>query len=136
MNFYLYKYYYVNFNSKMNIAIVGYRNFNDYELFSSILNNYITPGSTIISGGCTGTDTMAEKYADEHKLDKIIFNPNPKLGAGRFHARNRQIVDKADRVIAFLHTESKGTIYTINYAQKNKKPIMIFDINVIQNNKQ
>ena len=54
----------------MNIGIVGYRHFNDYELFKKIVDQYVYLGCTIISGGCTGTDTLAERYADEHKLEK------------------------------------------------------------------
>jgi hypothetical protein len=34
----------------------------------------------------------------------------------------------ADRVIAFLHPQSKGTVYTINYAQKKKKLVSAIDV--------
>ena len=64
----------------MNYAIVGYRHYNDYDSFSDILEDILPAGCTIISGGCIGTDTMAEKFADEHKLDKIIFHPDPRHG--------------------------------------------------------
>ncbi len=114
----------------MNYGVVGYRHYNHYESFSSVLADILLPGCTIISGDCIGTDTMAERFADEHKLDKIIFNPDPKLGAGRFHARNRQIVNKCDVLIAFLHKGSKGTKYTIDYARQKNKKVYIIEVNI------
>jgi hypothetical protein len=112
----------------MNIGIVGWRHFNDYELFKSVVINHIPPNSIIISGGCQGTDLMAERFADEYKLQKIIYIPDPKLGAGRFHARNKQIIDKSDKLIAFVHTESKGTLHSIELAKKKKITIIIVEI--------
>lgn len=112
----------------MNIGIVGWRHFNDYELFKSIVSNHVHPDSVIISGGCSGTDTLAERFADEYKLQKIIYLPNPNLGAGRFHARNKQIINKSDKLIAFLHSESKGTLHSIELAKKKKITITVIKI--------
>ena len=88
----------------------------------------VYPECTIISGGCSGTDTLAERYADEHKLEKKVYLPNPSKGAGRFHARNKQIVKDSNKLIAFLSKNSKGTQHTIALAISAKIPVIIYNI--------
>lgn len=64
----------------MNIAVIGSRTFNDYELFKSKLNEilqYIQDKNiTIVSGGAIGADKLAEQYADEKGYRKLIFLPD------------------------------------------------------------
>src|SRR6266513_1483814 len=62
------------------LAIVGYRNYNDYTSFSKEVDQYINEiGTTpveIISGACKGADTLGERYANEHKIKMVIFKPD------------------------------------------------------------
>lgn len=78
-----------------------------------------------------GIDSLAERYADEHRLTKYIIRPEynkyPKKAAPII--RNKRIVEEADRVIAFWDGKSKGTKSTIEYAQKIGKPIQLIMIN-------
>ena len=61
-----------NRESIENIAIIGSRKFNDYILLKFCLDA-IKPGK-IISGGASGTDKLAEQYANEKNLYwNIIF---------------------------------------------------------------
>ena len=43
----------------------------------------------------------------------------------RFEKRNKQIVDYADLVIAFLDGKSAGTKFTVDYATKRGKTVKI-----------
>ena len=56
----------------MKLLIAGSRSISDFDL-----TEYI-PDDTelIISGGAKGVDTIAEKYADKHKISKLILYPN------------------------------------------------------------
>ncbi|MGV4413832.1 SLOG family protein [Chryseobacterium sp. T1] len=52
----------------MNIAIVGARDFEDYEIRKTTLNSYIENKicvSSIVSGGAKGADTLAKRYAED-----------------------------------------------------------------------
>jgi len=108
----------------MKFAIIGSRSFEDYELMKSILIKYSI--GEIVSGGAEGADTLAERFADEYNIKKTIFQPDYiKYGKKAPLVRNRQIVDYADKVVAFWDGESKGTKYTINYAKKKGKQINV-----------
>ena len=112
----------------MKIAIVGSRNCfkEDYE----IICKYIPKeASEIVSGGASGIDSLAKKYAIEHNLLYKEFLPkydeveNKKIAP---ILRNREIVNYSDAVLAFWDGESRGTSDTINYSIKEQKPIQIY----------
>lgn len=52
---------------------------------------------------------------------------------GCFHARNRYMVDHADRVIAIYNGDGRGgTAYTVEYAKRMGKEIIIIDPKTMQ----
>ena len=54
----------------MTMAVIGSRNLN------VDITNYTPNGATkIISGGAKGIDMLAEKYADENNIPKLIIKP-------------------------------------------------------------
>ena len=105
----------------MKLLIIGSRTITDFDLANHI------PEETelIISGGAKGIDTVAEKYADEHGIEKLIIKPQyEKYGRAAPIRRNEEMVDAADRVLAIWDGESRGTKYTLNYARKKGKEII------------
>lgn len=119
----------------MKVAIVGSRSYKDYDSFCTQLKEVLVSSNVkdpvIISGGALGVDSMAKKYAKEHMLDFIEFNPYFKLdktsafSPRHFFVRNRQIVYNSDLVIAFWDGESRGTEHSIRYAQKLERKLII-----------
>ena len=104
------------------VAIIGTRNF--------VINvdEYVAPSeiTEVITGGARGVDTSAMDFATKHGIPLTVFKPKYKLyGGGAPFIRNREIVDRAEHVIAFWDRESKGTKYTVNYALQQKKPVTI-----------
>lgn len=55
----------------MKLAVVGSRNFKDYELLKKELDNFHI--DLIISGGASGADKLAEVYAYFKKINTKIF---------------------------------------------------------------
>ena len=49
---------------------------------------------------------------------------SPVYRDGCFLARNRYMVDKSDVLLAFCQRETGGTAYTVDYAFKNKIPVI------------
>lgn len=114
----------------MNVAVVGYRKYNNYEQFELTLKAIIdTENDVIISGGAKGTDAMAEKFANENNLNKIIHKAEwKKYGPIAGPIRNNLIIRDCDYLVAFVSKFSKGTYDAINKAKNNNKQVIIINI--------
>ena len=106
----------------MKLLIVGSRSITNFDL-----SPYISADvDTVISGGAGGIDSLAEQYADLHRLSKYIIRPRYDLyGRAAPLKRNEQVVDIADAVLVIWDGCSKGTQYTLKYAKKMSKPITL-----------
>lgn len=110
----------------MKFLIIGSRCIESFDL-----SNFI-PKSTelIISGGAMGVDSIAERYADDHNISKLILRPKyNKYGKAAPLKRNEQMIDLADEILVIWDGVSKGTKYSIQYAIKQNKSIKIITQN-------
>ncbi len=109
----------------MKLLIVGSRSITDFDLSPYISDDV----DMIISGGANGIDTVAEQYADAHRISKIIIRPRYELyGRGAPLKRNQEMVDMADSVLVIWDGKSKGTQFTMNYAKKVGKQVTVIQI--------
>lgn len=112
----------------MKLAVVGSREFNDYELLKSKLDSIHKRKSItlIVSGGAKGADSMSERWAKENNIETLIFIPDwNKFGKKAGFLRNEDIIKNSDAVIAFWDEVSKGTKHSINLAKKYEKSCLI-----------
>lgn len=139
----------------MRVAIVGSRDYPELgevrRFVAALAKKY--PEATIISGGAKGVDSAAEQAALSVGLDVCSFRPKPGPGGYRIQhlqtvdghwvhegwldkrywnsfgraafARNRNIVECADVVVAFT-TGSKGTAHSITLAELTGTPVHIY----------
>ena len=134
--------------SSIRIAIVGSRDFEDYELVSQEVSTYICNNinafvhndkiyvkngtrdeTLIISGGAKGADTLAERFAKDNNFNIKIFKPDWELyGKRAGFIRNSKIVDNCDVLFAFQINNSKGTQHSINLAKEKNKEVFVFNI--------
>ncbi|MBQ8393454.1 MAG: hypothetical protein IJX51_06760 [Clostridia bacterium] len=71
-------------------------------------------------------DNIAEAYADKNKISKLILYPKySKYGKYAPLKRNEKMVKIADIVIVIWDGVSKGTKYTIDFARKLNKNIIL-----------
>ena len=117
----------------MRITIGGCRDFNDYEIFKVFVDECLSEIEdkeiVVLSGHCSGTDLMAEKYAKEMGYDLEIFPAEwEKYGRAAGPKRNKEMVEKSDVVIAFWNGKSKGTNNLIKIAKKLSKQVRIKEI--------
>lgn len=102
----------------MKVLVAGSRSIDKFDLNEHIPSNV----TMIISGGAKGIDAIAEKYADENGIPKTIIRPQYNLyGRAAPIKRNEQMVDMADFVLVIWDGKSKGSKYTVKYAQKKNK---------------
>lgn len=110
----------------MKLLVVGSRSIQEFDIAPYI------PEDTelIISGGASGVDSIAEQYADDHRLSKLILRPQYcKYGKAAPIRRNEAMVELADRVLVIWDGVSKGTRSTIRYAEKHRKEVAVIRVN-------
>ncbi len=115
----------------LKLAVIGSRTFNDYALVEQTLDSFQNPHpiGEIVSGGATGADTLAARYAALHHISVLIFTPNYKLyKQGAPLRRNLEIVESCDTVLAFWDGQSKGTKNVLDHALRLQKPVIIIPI--------
>ena len=109
----------------MKLLVVGSRSITSFDLSPYITSDY----HTIISGGASGVDTLAEIYADEHRLSKYIIRPRYELYKRSAPLkRNEEMIDMADAVLIIWDGKSKGTEHSIKYAKKMQKPLTVVNL--------
>ena len=109
----------------MRLAIIGSRNCPPVDIASYLP---FVP-DTIVSGGAKGADTYAKEYALKNDIPIIEFLPDyRKYGRKAPLMRNLQIVDNCDFLLAFWDGTSRGTKFTIDYAEKRGVPLKIVSI--------
>ena len=110
----------------MKAAVIGSRTFDDYCLLKKTLDELYPQIDLIVSGGASGADSLAERYAKEEGIRTLIFKPDwKKFGRAAGMIRNKDIVENSDIVIAFWDGVSRGSKNSIDYAIKLNKKLKI-----------
>ncbi|SEQ39415.1 Protein of unknown function [Lachnospiraceae bacterium NE2001] len=120
----------------MKVIIAGLRGFNDYALFKGKLEQIIRDNdievTEIVSGGASGVDSMAERFANEKGIPVKVFNADwKKYGRGAGPVRNKEMaVYAGDKgaLIAFWDYKSKGTGSMIKIAEKMNLNVYICSV--------
>jgi hypothetical protein len=114
----------------MILAIIGSRDFKNYEQLSSILTPHKDKIKKVVSGGARGADKLGENWAVDNNIETEIFIPDwNKYGKRAGFLRNEDIIKNSTHVIAFWDGESRGTKHSIGLAEKlgKKLKIVLFD---------
>ena len=133
----------------MKVGIVGsrrYENKRKIKEFIFKLKNEYGEKTIIVSGGAKdGADKYAKKYALELGLQyeeyppshfpHNLYCPLPQSRYGReyspknYHVRNKIIAGTCDFIVGFIPdgVEAKGTMSTLQYAEKFDKKTIIID---------
>lgn len=123
-------------DTRKRVAIVGSRQFSDYEVIEPWILFAIHPWDIleVVSGGAPGVDYIAEVFARKHNLLLKVFPAEWNLhGKKAGLIRNRLIVENSDIVLAFPDSESVGTLHTINLAREMGKQLFVFQIEALKN---
>lgn len=105
----------------IKIAVIGSRILTPAD---SVFESLLPENCEIVSGGAIGVDTAIANYAKKRNIELTEILPDYKKNKKSAPLiRNREIIDMADKVLAFWDGISKGTSYSIAYAQKIGKPV-------------
>lgn len=109
--------------TSQKVAVVGSRGFRNARLVDQKMSE-MKP-SLVISGGADGADHLGETWARRNGVETLIFHPDHKKYKHAYHHRNRLIAEACDVLVAFWDGRSSGTKYTIGYARRIGKPVII-----------
>lgn len=110
----------------MILAIIGSRDFKDYEKLSSILTPHKDKIKKVVSGGARGADKLGEVWAIENNIETEIFIPDwNKYGKKAGFIRNEDIIKNSTHVIAFWDGESRGTKHSMGLATKLSRKLKV-----------
>ena len=109
----------------MRVAVVGSRSLGGrcYE----VLEEHVPAGaSEIISGGASGADSLAERYALEHELPMTVIRPDYKTYDRQAPLiRNSQIVAESDFTLILWDGASRGSLNVIMTCIRTNKPFKV-----------
>ncbi|AEI50251.1 SLOG family protein [Runella slithyformis] len=114
----------------MRTAIIGTRTANTkhYTQLCKMCDVLATLGgiTEVISGGASGADALAERYAKENGLKITVIPADWKThGKAAGPMRNTEIIEACDQVVALWDGKSTGTADTIRKAKQAGKQVYI-----------
>lgn len=120
----------------LRLIIAGSRNFEDYQLLQSSLDEFIElhsigdpdPGVIIISGLAKGADLLGVQYAKQRGYQVEEFPANWKLGRSAGPKRNLGMAKSANACIVFWDGVSKGTANMISMANRYQLKLQVIKI--------
>jgi hypothetical protein len=126
--------------SVINLAIVGSSRFYDFEIFESVLEEWIsehTYPDLIIVGGASGVDYMAERWTDNNLIPIAIFSEEwddplrSLVDRKRGEAPNsltEKILSAATHILAMPSPTSKWTRVVIERAKSMGIPTNVVEV--------
>ena len=117
------------------LLIAGTRTYDNYDEFSSVtdmlLKNHQDKNVIIVSGGATGADALARKYAQERGLRYLEFPADWAKGKSAGYERNRKMHEYVHRfrergVVCFWDGASRGTAHSFELSREFENPIRVY----------
>jgi hypothetical protein len=128
--------YYEAYIASHKVVVTGDRSLTDYALFSEILDAALaqTDGNlvaedghdyTFLLGMSEGVETLASRYADEHRISKILYPVNPSFQQFAESFRYGEMLAVAEAVVV-IGSELNEDIYELmNRAKEKGIPIYL-----------
>jgi hypothetical protein len=109
----------------MKVIIAGNRTFHDKETVFGFINRSKFDITEVVSGHAEGVDKIGEEWAGQHNIPVKQYIPHYRVDNPKFAplARNMDMGDYADALIAVWDGKSNGTRHMIEYMQNQKKPV-------------
>lgn len=116
----------------MFYGIVGSRDYPMTRAVRDFVMQLDHAKDAVVTGGARGVDSVAEQAAKSRRLRRFIYEPQCWPGAPKhvyvrsLFARNKDIVDASDVIVAFWDGKSRGTQHTIEQARAAGKQVRVF----------
>ena len=116
----------------MRVIIAGSRFITKYDLVVDAVKESGFNITEVVCGASNGVDSLGERYAKENGIKLSYFYADWKgLGKRAGNARNEQMGNYGEALIAVWDGKSPGTKHMINYAKKKKLKVYVKNINEV-----
>ena len=116
----------------MKIIIAGCRHIKNYDLVVQAVKESGFEITEVVCGAANGVDSLGERYAKENGIKLSYFYADWKnLGKKAGYARNEQMGNYGQALIAVWDGKSPGTKHMISYAKKKKLLVYVKNINEV-----
>jgi hypothetical protein len=124
----------------INLVIVGSSRFYDYSVVEEAIEDWAEMEAhpdLVITGGASGVDCLAERWADNNNIPYAVFNEEwsaPRLGVedkGRDEAPTsltHRLLDAATHILAFPSPTSKWTNIILDMAEERGIPFIVVEV--------
>lgn len=119
----------------MNLIVAGSRYFNNYELVSNTIMNFVSNNNVeissikIVSGTCRGADSLGERFAIEHNIEILRFIPDwDKYGKTAGPIRNREMAKVGDYLLLFVSDKTNISSGSASMLKEAKKAGIGYDV--------
>ena len=110
----------------MRTIIAGSRSITDYAAVVAALAQCPWEITTVLSGGARGVDLLGEMWAQDNKVKLEVYPANWKAyGKLAGFARNVDMAQRAEALVAVWDGESNGTRHMIRTAEKHDLRIFV-----------
>lgn len=110
----------------MKVIIAGSRGFTNPNIVVAAVVKSKFPVTEVVSGGARGIDRFGEMFAKANNIPIKQFIPDWSKGRGAGLARNRDMAEYGEALIAIWDGESRGTANMIREAEKRGLPVYVF----------
>lgn len=114
----------------MKTIIAGSRSITDMSIVTDAIAKSGFDITTVISGMASGVDTLAVRYASQHRISLIKMPADWSQGRSAGYQRNVQMAEVADALIAVWDGVSRGTMHMINIARARQLRVYIHRVSV------
>ena len=106
----------------MTVAVIGSRSIRmRVDAFIPI------DADAIVTGGAQGVDRAAEQYARRKGIPCTVLKPDyERFGRRAPLVRDQEIVLQADMVVAIWDGASRGTAFSLKYAEQLGKEVRVY----------
>ena len=124
----------------INLVIVGSSRFYDYSVVEGAIEDWTEMEAhpdLVITGGASGVDCLAERWADNNSIPYAVFNEEwsaPRQGIedeGRDEAPTsltHRLLDAATHILAFPSSTSKWTNIVLDMAEERGIPFIAVEV--------
>ena len=124
----------------INLVIVGSSRYYDFSVIEQAIEDWIEKEAhpdLVITGGASGVDYLAERWADNNNIPFAVFNEewdSPRDGledSGRHEASTSltdRLLNVATHILAFPSPTSKWTRIVIEKAEQREIPFSVVEV--------